>query len=216
MKKGLTDITVIADRSGSMSTTRDEAISGFNEFVQGQKDAEGTATLTLALFDDIYHIEYSGKNIKDVQPLTTETFVPRGFTALYDAIGRTITAVGARLAELRESDRPEHVILFIITDGGENASKEYVGAKIREMITHQQSKYNWQFVFLGANQDAITTAATMGISRNSSMTYAGNSMGTKAAYASVTANLSSLRAGTMDSFSFTASDRQLQEDAGAK
>jgi uncharacterized protein YegL len=214
MKKGLTDITVVLDRSGSMESTRTDAIGGFNAFVQSQKEVKGEATLTLVQFDDHYNVDYSGQYIKTVANLTMETFQPRGSTALHDAIGRTINTVGARLAATVESKRPEKVVILVITDGGENASREFDAVKVAEMIKHQQDKYSWEFVFVGANQDAVLTAKNLGINMNNAMTYANNGMGTTRAYASLAANMTAYRTGSASGMSFSSADKDAQVDAG--
>lgn len=217
MKDNLTDISVVLDRSGSMEGVRQDTIGGFNAFLKTQKEAPGEASLTLAQFDDQYDIVHSGKNIQDVPNLTAETFVPRGMTALLDAIGRTINATGARLSALPEDQRPGKVIFVILTDGGENSSREFDKAKINEMIKHQTEAYQWDFVFLGANQDAIQAGTSIGIMAGNSMTYAANAKGTAAAFASVGATMCAYRAGGTQAKSrfFSDDDRKKQENAGA-
>lgn len=215
MKENLTDITIVLDRSGSMQSVSTDTIGGFNEFLKSQKAAPGEATLTLAQFDDVYEIVHQGVNIQDVPDLTTETFIPRGYTALLDAIGRSIIATGSRLAALPESERPSKVIFVILTDGHENASKEMTRAKITEMINHQTKAYQWEFVFLGANQDAIQAGAAMGVSANNSMTYAANAVGTQCVFASVGKRMTSYRAGGQSMGFFEDEDREDQKKAGA-
>jgi uncharacterized protein YegL len=215
MKKGLTAITVVLDRSGSMQATRKDAMGGFNAFVDEQKKADGEAQLTLVQFDSEYQIDYSGRDIKKVKHLTYETFLPRGSTSLYDAIGRTINTEGARLSGLPESERPENVIILVVTDGGENSSHEFTGEQVRKMTQHQQEKYNWQFIYLGSNQDAVFTAQTMGIHAANSMTYANNSQGTSAAYATMSNKVSAFRSGAGEqSLNFNDDDRKEQAEAG--
>jgi hypothetical protein len=214
MKKGLTDITLILDRSGSMNSVRDDTIGGVNEFLKEQKKAPGDAVISLMQFDDVYEIVYAGAALKGAPKLTRDTFVPRGWTALLDAIGNTINAIGARLSGLPEESRPEKVIVAIITDGGENASKTFTNPQIREMIKHQQDNYSWEFVFIGANQDAIATGSAMGIGASNSMTYAANSVGTQSAFASLSVNTVSFRAGNKAGMSFEDSDRVAQAKAG--
>ena len=216
MKANLTDISIVLDRSGSMSSVKTDTIGGFNEFLKSQKDCPGEAILTLAQFDDRYEIVHDGKNIQDVPPLDDKTFVPRGNTALLDAIGRTINATGARLSILHEDSRPSKVIFVILTDGQENASKELTREKVMEMIKHQTEAYKWDFVFLGANQDAIQAGMSMGILAGNSMTYAANAKGTGAAFRSVSVNLCSSRIGAdMSSGYFNDKDREDQKQAGA-
>jgi hypothetical protein len=163
MNKNLTEIAYILDRSGSMQAMVEPAIAGFNQFLREQIDAPGSARLTLVLFDNEYLVPCDGLPIEEVVDLDTTTYVPRGSTALLDAIGRTINELGARLAAIPESARPGQVIIAIFTDGYENASRQFDLHKINDLITHQRENYNWQFLFLAANQDAIATAAQMGI-----------------------------------------------------
>lgn len=210
MKKGYTDITVALDRSGSMEIIKDDTIGGFNQFLSDQKAVPGDATITLAQFDDQYEVVYSASDIQSVKALDSLTFVPRGSTALYDAIGRTIIDTGKRLEAMPEDARPGKVIFVIVTDGQENASKEFRVDKISEMIGHQKTKYSWEFVFLGANQDAIFTAKNIGISAANAMTYAANSKGVHAVYATISSNMTAFRCGTVSSMAFTDADRQTQ------
>ena len=172
MKTGYTHISIVLDRSGSMESVKADTIGGFNAFLQEQKTAPGEATLTLAQFDNEYDLLENFAPIEIVKPLTDTTYVPRGSTALLDAIGRTIVDIGARLASLPEDARPSHVLFVILTDGEENASHEFTRPKIFEMISHQRDAYAWEFVFIGANQDAISAGASMGISAGNSIAYA--------------------------------------------
>ena len=151
-----TKIAVVMDRSGSMASVHEATVSGFNEFINGQKQTPGTADLMLVLFDDRYEVPYD-KPISQVEPMTLAEFVPRGTTALNDAIGKTVTGIGSKLAQLPEAERPGQVIVVILTDGHENASKEFSREQVARMIEHQRSVYSWQFLFLGANQDAVLT-----------------------------------------------------------
>jgi uncharacterized protein YegL len=173
-----TEIAFILDRSGSMESMTNAAISGFNEFLKAQQatlDDHGKpipATFTLVLFDHEYHPIHNRQDIQTASPLTLETYVPRGSTALLDAIGRTIDSIGKELAVTPEADRPAKVIIAILTDGEENASQLFSMADINQRITHQTEKYQWEFMFLGANQDAIATASLMGIHAHQAATFA--------------------------------------------
>lgn len=193
MKKGYCDITFILDRSGSMSSIRNDTIGGFNSFVDEQKKVAGEATVTLVQFDDRYQIDYALVPINDVKRLTTETFVPRGSTAMNDAIGRTIISTGDRLAAMPESERPEKVIFVIMTDGEENCSKIYNRQQVKDMVEHQKSKYSWDFVFLGANIDAEAVGKTFGIYEGCSMTYGATSVGTQYAFTTMSKGLAAHR-----------------------
>jgi len=163
MKTHLSEIAFILDRSGSMQALQEQAISGFNHFLSDQLNHPGEARLTLVLFDDEYLVPVESKPLHEVAPLNANTYVPRNCTALLDAIGRTIDTIGLRLANTPEADRPGQVIVAILTDGLENASTQYTWKDVASRIQHQREKYNWQFLFLGANQDAIATAAQMNI-----------------------------------------------------
>jgi len=169
MRTDLTDITMVIDRSGSMDSIKTDAEGGMNSFVEQQTQESGEALLTLVQFDTEYEFVRSGVPIKQV---TAFTLLPRGSTALLDAVGRAIHETGARLAAMNEADRPRLVVFVIVTDGQENSSREFKREKIREMIQHQQSVYNWQFTFLAANQDAFAEGASMGIAQDGIAAYA--------------------------------------------
>lgn len=179
-RRNYTDITVVLDRSGSMSAIREGTISGMNKFIDDQKDVPGDGCWSLILFDDQYEVVYSHRPQSQVPKFTEETFVPRGNTALIDAVCRTIDDTGARLAAMPEEDRPDKVLMVIMTDGLENMSNiyarqyikahpDYKGSKpgtmaMAERIAHQRNEYKWAFAFLGANQDAIAEATSYGMS----------------------------------------------------
>lgn len=205
MRADLTDITVVLDRSGSMASVGTDTRGGFDSFVHEQLKAKGDAVLTLVQFDNHYEFVYRAKKLRDVPKLE---FIPRGSTALLDAIGRAINDTGERLKEIQESERPGHVIFVILTDGQENDSKVFTKSKINEMISHQQDVYKWQFVFLGANQDAIQEAANLGISSLNAMNYSHTGRGINSAFESTSANLSSLRSGKAVNMNYSASQKQ--------
>ena len=215
MKQNHTDITIVLDRSGSMASVADDTIGGFNRFLTDQRNAPGSAVITLHQFDDQFETPIKAQDVKTAPELTGKTFVPRGNTALLDAIGRAIGDTGSRMQALSENDRAEKVVMVIITDGQENASHEYNHAKVFEMIGHQRDKYKWEFVFLGANQDAIKAATHLGMAAGNAMTYAANSKGTNAAFASTSANLRAMRCGASASMAYSDKDRDEQSKAGA-
>ena len=161
MNKNLTEIVMVVDRSGSMSSVQTDAQAGINKFIEDQKAAPGDAKLTLVQFDTSYDVIHDGAPIKDVGPFS---LVPGGWTALYDAIGRAIDTVGQRLDKTPEADRPGAVIFVIVTDGLENSSKEYRGDRITRMVKHQKDVYNWQFIYIGADPTGVTAATNMGVS----------------------------------------------------
>ena len=148
-----------------------EAIGGFNGFLESHQKVSGDAKLRLVLFDHEYIVAHDGRLIKDVPKLDDHSYVPRGTTALLDAIGRTINTIGERLDKTSEPERPGKVIVAILTDGLENASQEFSRRQIHEMITHQREVYNWEFIFLGANQDAIHAGAQIGIPAANAVTF---------------------------------------------
>ncbi len=163
MNPNLTEIAYVLDRSGSMQPMTEAAIAGFNRFLQEQLDEPGDANLSLLLFDDEFLLPNERTPLQDVRPLDASSYVPRACTALLDAIGLTIDRLGKQLAAEPEERRPGKVIVAIYTDGYENSSTRYTLEQINGMITHQRKQYDWEFLFLAANQDAIATAAQMGI-----------------------------------------------------
>jgi len=193
MNENLIEMVVIIDRSGSMATIASDTIGGYNSLITEQKKVEGDANVTLALFDHEYEVVYNNVDINEVELLTSETFVPRGTTAMFDAIGRTIVTVGERLSNTAEEERPFSVVVTIITDGYENASKEYTSARIKEMIDIQQDTYNWEFIFLAANMDAASEGEKFGIRSGKSLTFSANSDGTDTMMKSVSMAYSSIR-----------------------
>jgi hypothetical protein len=215
--KNKTDITIILDRSGSMDSVKSDTIGGFNSFLSEQQKVEGEATLSLVQFDDQYEVVYLDKDINSADKLTDATFQPRGLTALLDAVGRTINSVGQRLAALSEQERPDKVLLVVMTDGFENASREFNAAKIGEMINHQRNNYKWEFMFIGANQDAVLSAKEIGIPAAAALTYAANQEGTQMAFSMAADKIRNYRvSGKAEELQFNEDDREQQKKAGAK
>lgn len=161
--KDTTEIIVVMDKSGSMDMRRSDAIGGFNSFLADQKKEPGEANLTLVLFDTTYSIPIKGVPIRDVVPLNEDTYRPGGNTALNDALARAIVETGARLAAVPEEARPNKVICVIITDGEENSSVEHTKRQVKEMVEHQESKYDWVFIYLGVGVDAFAEARGLGV-----------------------------------------------------
>ena len=191
--KNYSDIIAIIDRSGSMKAMKDEAIGAFNAFLDEQKQLEGEAKLSLVLFDHEYLKVYEAINLQEASELTDETFQPRGTTALFDAVGRAIDDAGSRFAALPETERPEQVIVCILTDGVENASSDYSLARVAEMIKLQQEVYSWSFVFLAANQDAFAAGAQLNIHASSTVSFVASKDGTKQAFKAMSARVKNLR-----------------------
>ena len=164
----LTHLYFLLDRSGSMQSIRDDTVGGFNAFIAEQRRHPGDCRVTLAQFDDRYEVVYRDKPIADVPGLDLQ---PRGSTALLDAIGRLVTEAGAHLASLLEAERPGTVIVGIMTDGYENSSREWTHPAIKALVHQQTSTYNWDFLYMGADQDAIEVGASLGVPANRSITY---------------------------------------------
>ena len=163
-------IAIILDRSGSMQRVKSDTEGGLKAFLDAQTEAPGETTVSLYQFDDRYEVVYENRPLADIPSYTLQ---PRGATALYDAVGRTINAVGQQLADTPEADRPAEVIVVILTDGHENASREFSQAAIKSAITLQQDEHGWKFVFLGADQDAFEAGGSMGIRADSTLSYSG-------------------------------------------
>jgi hypothetical protein len=202
--KDLTYIAFVLDRSGSMMSVASDTVGGFNSFIKDQREQPGACRVTLTQFDTVYEIVYQNKPIGDVPPLD---FHPRGRTALYDAMARTIIETGEQLATVPEAERPANVYLITLTDGLENASQEFSADTLRRLIERQRNQYQWQFVFLGANQDAILTAQDLGMLGQAAMEYLVTPEGTRGAYAATSASVARSRK-SGQSVSFTDEERE--------
>jgi hypothetical protein len=167
-RSNLTHLYFLLDRSGSMQSIKSDIEGGFAAFVDEQRKGAGECQATLAQFDDVYEVVYADRPIADVPPLDLQ---PRNMTALHDAMGRLITDAGEKLAALPESERPGTVIVAIMTDGLENASKEWTGASIKALVSQQTNAYGWTFMYMGADQDAVEVGAALGIDKDLSVTY---------------------------------------------
>jgi len=192
-KENFTSINVIIDASGSMSHLSHDTIGNFNTFLQEQKAYPGEAVFTLCTFNTDYHLVHDFVKIAGVPSLDSKTYTPQGGTALLDAMGSTIDSVGKKLAALPESERPSKVIFLIITDGHENSSKRFDPAQIKAMVEHQKDVYSWEFVFMGANIDAIATGTNLGISMQNTLNYVPSAAGTQDLYKSISSNTSAYR-----------------------
>lgn len=188
----LTHIYFLLDRSGSMQSIKSDTEGGFAAFVEEQKKSGGECRVTLAQFDTLYDVVYRDRRLAEVPPLDLQ---PRGMTALLDAIGRLVTEAGAGLAALREHERPGTVVVAIMTDGLENSSKEWTHHAIKALIEQQERDYNWQFLYMGADQDAIEVGTSIGIAAQNSLTYGRGSVApAMAAAASMVGDLRRARA----------------------
>lgn len=191
----LTAIAAVLDRSGSMQGMREDAMGGFNAFLKDQKTAPGSAELTVALFDHQYEVLHDAADIQSVEPLTEATYVPRGRTALYDAIGRTINVLKAGIDKRPEDEQPGKVIVVIVTDGRENASREFDRDKVFEQIKQLKAGENWKFIFLAADQGALAVGCELGVGRSMSAVIGGTKVGARSAYRSANAAVRGLRSG---------------------
>lgn len=192
-KADFTSINVIIDESGSMGHLAHDTIGGFNTFLTEQKVVPGDAVLTLCTFNGDYRLVHEFKPITGIPDLDIKTYRPGGSTALLDAMGTTINAVGTKLAAMPEDERPSKVIFLIITDGEENCSSHFTHAQIKSMVSHQQDVYSWEFVFMGANIDAIATGTGLGITMQNTLDYDATPVGTRGLYSTISENMTSYR-----------------------
>jgi uncharacterized protein YegL len=179
MKKGLTELVFILDKSGSMSGLESDTIGGYNSMLKKQKDIESECRITTVLFNNNYRLLHDRIDIKAVGEMTEKEYYVGGMTALLDAVGKTIHKIDNAQKHTAEDYRAEKVIFVIITDGLENASREYTAKKIKALIEKQKEKYAWEFIFLGANIDAVETAESYGISADRAVDYLADSEGTE-------------------------------------
>ena len=193
MKKGLTELVFILDRSGSMNGLESDTIGGFNSVLAKQKTEEGMAHITTVLFDDVVELLHDRYDLEKVPMITENEYFVRGTTALLDAIGKTIHKMGNVQKYASEDERAEKVVFVIITDGMENASREYSYDQIKRMIDRQKEKYGWEFIFLGANIDAIETAKRFGIAEEMAANYHADREGTQLNYEAVNLAFSMVR-----------------------
>jgi len=210
MKENYTHISVCLDRSGSMASMASEVTEGFNQFVEDQKKEKGKATLSLVKFDDVYESVYSFVNIKDAGKMNLD---PGGSTALLDAMGTTLEETRSTVLKMKNDEQPSKVIFVFITDGEENASSKYTRKQIFEMIKDlktdgaNDNSINWQFVFIGANQDAISEGSGYGIRAKSSITFDASGAGAKMAFSSLTKGVSSYRSNMSEAAEYTFEDK---------
>ncbi len=205
-KKGLTHCTLILDRSGSMMSIRTDVIGGVNQFIKTQREQPGECTFTLVQFDskDPYEVLCDHVPIKEAKDLGDE-YVPRDWTPLFDAIGRGITNTGSWLASLPEHERPEKVVFVTMTDGAENASKEFDAASVSKLTKEQTEKYGWQFVYLGADHDAMKAGASLGIVAANVSPYSKSNFA--GAIRTSAQKLAAYRSGTVTDMALDADDR---------
>ena len=185
MKKNLTEIVFILDRSGSMAGLEEDTIGGFNAMIEKQKKEDGEAYISTVLFDNISEVIHDRMDIQKIAPMTRKEYYVRGCTALLDAVGKAIHHIGNIHKYAREEDRPEKTLFVITTDGMENASRQYTAEDVKALIQRQKEKYGWEFLFLGANIDAIGTARRFGIDEDRAVNYRCDKEGTGVIYDTV-------------------------------
>lgn len=193
MRKGLTELVFILDRSGSMSGLEADTIGGFNSMIAKQKKGEGEVFTSVVLFDDETEVLHDRVDISQVEPMNDNQYFVRGCTALLDAVGGAIHHIGNVQKYAREEDRPEKTLFIITTDGMENASKRYSYEDVKKKIEHQKKCYSWEFLFLGANIDAIEVAGRFGIHANRAANYKSDSQGTQLNYTVLSETVSRMR-----------------------
>lgn len=194
VKNGITELVFILDRSGSMSGLESDTIGGFNAMIDKQKKQDGECYVSTVLFDNVSEVLHDRVKLADIKPMTENEYTVRGCTALIDAIGGAIHHIGNVHKYARNEDVPEHTVFVITTDGMENASCKYSSDKVKRMIERQKEQYGWEFLFIGANIDAVETAAQYGIDKDRAVNYNADEVGTHILYESVSAVVGSVRA----------------------
>ncbi len=192
MKKNLTELVFILDKSGSMYNLATDTIGGYNSLLEKQRKVEGECTITTVLFSDQYALLHDRIDIRAIRPITDKEYSTGGMTALYDAVGRTLSKIENAQVHTAEDYRAEKVMVVIITDGYENASREYDAAQVKSLIERQKEK-GWEFIFLGANIDSVSTAANIGISADRAVDYVPDKQGTELNYDAMSRAVSSYR-----------------------
>lgn len=185
MKNNITELVFILDRSGSMGGLESDTVGGFNSMIEKQKKQDGECYVSTVLFDDVSEVLYDRVKLSDIPLMTDKDYTVRGCTALIDAIGSAIRHIGNIHKYARPEDVPEHTMFVITTDGQENASHRYTSEQVKKMIERQKEKYGWEFLFIGANIDAVETAARYGINKDRAVNYNADGQGTHILYESV-------------------------------
>lgn len=194
MKNNITELVFILDRSGSMHGLENDTIGGFNSMIEEQKKQDGKMYVSTILFDHVSEVLHDRVSIDEVEPMTEKDYTVRGCTALLDAVGGAIHHIANIHKYARKEDVPEHTMFVITTDGMENASRKYNGEKVKKMIEHHKEKYGWEFLFIGANIDAVATARRYGIDESRAVNYNPDSIGTKLVYENVSETIVNCRA----------------------
>ena len=193
MKKNLTELVFILDRSGSMAGLEGDTIGGFNAMIEKQKKEPGEAYVSTILFDNVSEVLHDRVSLESVPKMTDRDYIVRGCTALIDAIGGAIKHIGNIHKYARPEDVPEHTMFIITTDGMENASRRFSSDEVKKMIERQKAEFGWEFLFIGANIDAVQTAAQFGIGHDRAVNYHADSQGTQVLYETLCAPISAMR-----------------------
>ena len=193
MRKGLTEIVFILDRSGSMSGLEADTIGGYNSLIEKQKKEDGEAYVSTVLFDDKVEVLHDRVSLQNIKPITSNEYYVRGCTALLDAVGGAIHHIGNVHKYARDEDRPEKTLFIITTDGMENSSHNYTYDKVKRMVERQKERFGWEFLFLGANIDAVKEAGRFGIRPETAVNYQCDSVGTAINYEVLSKTLSVAR-----------------------
>ena len=193
-KNNVTELVFILDRSGSMSGLESDTVGGFNAMIEKQKKQDAPCYVSTVLFDDVSEVLHDRVKLEDVQKMTEEQYYVRGCTALMDAIGGAIHHIGNIHKYARPEDVPENTLFVIMTDGMENASRRYSSEQVKKLIERQKKKYGWEFLFIGANIDAVETAARYGIAPDRAVNYHADAKGTNVVYQSVAQAVCNVRA----------------------
>ena len=195
MKNNITELVFILDRSGSMAGLEADTIGGFNAMIEKQKKGDGECYVSTVLFDNVSEVLHDRVKLADIKPMTDKEYTVRGSTALIDALGDAIHHIGNIHKYARPEDVPENTVFVITTDGMENASHRYTSDRVKEMIEKQKDKYGWEFIFIGANIDAVETARNYGIDQSRAVNYHADKTGTRVLYETVSETVCNVRAG---------------------
>lgn len=217
MKKGTTELVFILDKSGSMTGLESDTIGGYNSMLAKQQVVKGECRITTVLFDNNYELLHDRIDLKAVSAITEKDYQVGGSTALLDAIGRTINKIGNAQKQTADEYRAEKVMFVIITDGEENSSREYSAQKVKDQIERQKSKYGWEFIFLGANIDAVETAGRFGIAPDRAVEYLADNEGTQLNYTVMSQAVASYRQdGTVDEGCFETIRKDVKRRGGRR
>ena len=195
MKDNLTELVFILDRSGSMQELVGDTIGGFNSLVEKQRGEKGECVVSTVLFDNVSYVLHDRVPLTSIEPMTRKDYVPQGCTALTDAIGKAVKHIGNVHKYARDEDVPAHTMFVIMTDGMENASRFYTADKVRKMIERQKERFGWEFIFIGANIDAVETAENFGIAPDRAVEYLADANGTAAVFGAACEVIDEFRVG---------------------